>query len=272
MECARQRKGEIPVMKLSPQDLIEQLSSNVDPSLARSVIDSYVEMQQRFLAGDHGPAELDGGRLCEAVSRAILQLDTGKLDNRSLPGVIRKQLLDPNKPHQLSQPDRAHIAKAIDVVYKFRSDRGPVHISPIHTPNLMDSMFVMHAGKWILAEFLRLAWSHDRKVIGEVIAQLVQLEHTIVHELDGQPMVIAKDISIPEEVLILLNHAPSNRLSRSEINQFVVKRSPKTVSTAITRMLEAKEVRTASNGDIALTPVGQQRILEVILPKYHLKP
>ena len=72
--------------------------------------------------------------------------------------------------------------------------------------------------------------------------------------------------------LILLNHAPSNRLSRSEIGSFVVKRTPQSVSKAISRLVELKEIRQASNGEIALTPNGQKRIMEHILPKYGAKP
>ncbi|HYE74042.1 MAG TPA: hypothetical protein VEF04_11960, partial [Blastocatellia bacterium] len=119
--------------------------------------------------------------------------------------------------HSLSQKDRYHISKAIEVVYKFRSDRGPVHISPLYTAKYMDSMLVIHMGKWIIAEFLRLAWNQDRQVIAEVIAQLVQLEHSLIHELDGKPLVLAKGISAPEEILLLLFDAPNNRLSRSEL-------------------------------------------------------
>ena len=57
-------------MPHSSNDLITELARSIDPSFADAVVSSYVEMQQRFLAGDWQPAELDGGRLCEAVSRA----------------------------------------------------------------------------------------------------------------------------------------------------------------------------------------------------------
>jgi hypothetical protein len=89
-----------------------------------------------------------------------------------------------------------------------------VHISPTYTANAMDAMLVVHAGKWLLAEVLRLAWNKDRTVVAAVIEQLVQLETALVHELDGRPLVLAKDVSAPEEVLLLLFHAPNNRLSR----------------------------------------------------------
>ncbi|WP_096603080.1 hypothetical protein [Calothrix sp. NIES-2100] len=65
---------------------------------------------------------------------------------------------------------------------------------------------MLHASKWIFAEFLSLVWNQDRKVVAETIAQIVQLEHSIIHELDGKPLVLSRDISATDEVLLLLYH------------------------------------------------------------------
>lgn len=257
-------------MKLKPDDLISQLSMVVDPSLARTAVESFVEMQQRFLAGDWQPTELDGGRLCEAVARCLLQLDQGKVDHKELPGAICDALIDERqqRSHNLQVKDRNHVAKTIKLVYKFRSDRGAVHISPIYTANYMDSMLMVHAGKWVFAEFLRLAWKQDRKVIAEIIEQLVQLEHSIIHELDGRPLVLAKGVSAPDEVLVLLYRAPNNRLSRAELRSYAYNQKPATINVAVSRLINSRDVRPADNDEVALTPIGQKRVLNVILPKH----
>lgn len=252
---------------LSADDLINELSKVIDLTFAREAIRSYIEMQQRFWAGDWKPAELDAGRLCEAVSRAIFQLDTGTVTHSNLPGTICDQLSSKKISHQLSDKDRSHICKAIGVVYKFRSDRGPVHISPVHTANQIDSMFVLHTGKWILAEFLRLAWNQDRQAIGRVIEELAQVDHSLIHELDGKPMVMSTNVTISEEILVLLFHAQGYRLNRKDIQASVVNRSTSAVNAAIRRLIDSKEVRVASNGDIVMIPTGQNRVMTQIVPK-----
>lgn len=252
---------------LLPDDLIAQLSTIVDPAFARDAVQSYVEMQRRFWAGDWKPAELDAGRLCEAVSRALYQLDRGSITHSDLPGAICDQLRSKKVTHNLDPKDRNHACNAIEAVYKLRSDRGVVHISPVHTANQIDSVFVLHAGKWILAEFLRIAWNQDMQVISRVIEHLAQLDHSLIHELDGKPMVTAKDVTTAEEILILLFHAAGYRLSRKEIQDSVVNRSTRGVNAAIQSLAELKEVRFASNGDIALTPPGQSRVMIQIVPK-----
>jgi hypothetical protein len=258
-------------MTLTVPQLIKELSTIVEPSLALAAVESYVEMQQRFLAGDWKPAELDGGRLCEAIAQCVHQLDTGSVTHSKLPGKICERLNDENLAvaHNLNVKDRHHIAKVIEVVYKFRSDRGPVHISPTYTANEMDSVFVLHAGKWIFAEFLRLTWNKDRQVIAETISRIVQLEHSLIHELDGEPLVLALGITAKEEVLLLLNHAPGNRLSRETLRYQAAGQKPNNVNVAITRLIKEKEIRPVGGEEVALTPLGQIRIIQEIIPKWN---
>lgn len=258
-------------MRRTPEQLISDLSGAVDPALAGQVINSYVEMQQRYLSGDWKPSELDGGRLCEAVSRAIYQLDSGTITHSQLPGQIKTKLLDEDKvtrQHNLALKDRQHIVKVIDTVYKFRSDRGAVHISPTHDANAMDAMFIVHAGKWIVSEFLRIAWNKDRSVVAEVIDQLVQMEVALVHHLDGKPLVLVPGISAPDEILLLLYRAPNNRLTRGEIREYAPHQRPGTLQRALSRLIANRDVRAANGDEVALTPKGQKRVLDKVLPKW----
>jgi hypothetical protein len=256
-------------MPLSKAQLIAELSKNVDPSFASAIMDSYVEMQQRFLAGDWKPAELDGGRLCEGIARALYQLDCGYVTHSDLPGKLCDLMEDLNnkRTHALGEGDRRHFCKAIRLAYKLRSDRGPVHISPTYTADFMDSMLILHVGKWILADFLRLAWTKDKGVIAETIAQIVKLEYPLIHELDGTPLVLQHDVSAPVEILLLLNHAEGHKLAREELFRQAKNNSDGAVKTAITRLLKINEIRnTAVQGELALTPAGQKRVIEQIIP------
>ena len=112
--------------------------------------------------------------------------------------------------------------------------------------------------KWILAEFLRIAWNPDREVIAETIANIVQLQHSLIHELDGKPLVLQTGITAREEVLLLLGHASTNRLTRAQLRD-AARQKPVTLNAAITKMLAAKELRTADDGALALTRMGSVR-------------
>lgn len=254
-------------MRVTPEQLIKELEKTIVPYLAEAVVTCYIDMQQRFLAGDWQPAELDGGRFCEAIARALLQIDTGRVDNRKLPGKVRDVLIDKRIPHHLSAKDRYHITQVIKTVYGFRSDRGAVHISTEYTANYMDSMLVVHNSKWLFAEFLRLAWKKDEDVVAETIAQIVQLQHSLIHELDGKPLVLVKDIAATEEILLLLYNATSNQLSREALRSHASMQSPQNIGVALSRLIKSKDIRATEHDKVALTPVGQKRILEKVLPK-----
>ena len=256
-------------MSLSAKQLVAELAKIIDPNLADAVVMSYVEMQQRFLAGDWQPTELDGGRLCEAVARACYQLDSGTVTHSQLPKELCEKIEDEQniRPHNLDIKDRHHITRAIGLVYKFRSDRGSVHISPKYTADFMDSMLTVHAGKWIFAEFLRISWTQDKELIAETIAQIVQLEYSLIHELDDVPLVLDERVSAPEEVLLLLNHAEGHRLSKAALISQAKNNNEKSLSVALSRLGKTNEIRsTAAVGECALTPKGQKRVIEKIVP------
>lgn len=255
-------------MPLSAAQLKAELGKVVDPVFAEAAVTSYVEMQQRFLAGDWQPTELDSGRLCEAIARACYQLDTGIVTHSQLPGEICDKLEDanPQKQHAVNPQDRHHICRAIRVLYKFRSHRGSVHISQFYTADYMDSMFMVHGAKWVFAEFLRLAWKKDKAIIADTIAQIVQLEYSLIHETDGVPLVLDHKVSAPEELLLLLNHAQAHRLSRDELLKQAKNSSEIALATALSRLLKTNEIRAVENDEIALTPKGQKRVIEKIIP------
>jgi hypothetical protein len=255
-------------MPLSSAQLTAELGKVVDPDIAKAAVDSYVQMQQRFLAGDWQPTELDSGRLCEAIARGCYQLDTGTVTHSQLPAELCGKMEDanPQKQHALNLQDRYHICRAIRLLYKFRSDRGSVHISTFYTADYMDSMFMVHAAKWIFAEFLRLAWNKDKAIIADTIAQIVQLEYSLIHELDGVPLVLDQKISAPEEMLLLLNHAEGHRLPKDELLKHAKNNTPNSLATGLSRLLATNEIRSTGTGDIALTPKGQKRVIEKIIP------
>jgi hypothetical protein len=130
---------------------------------------------------------------------------------------------------------------------------------------------MVHASKWILADFLRLAWTKDKNAIAETIAEIVQLEYSLIHELDGMPLVLDSSVSAPVEILLLLNHAEGHKLCRDDLRRQAKNNSFSAIDTAISRLLKANEIRnTASAGEVALTPKGQKRVVEKIIPSLNI--
>jgi hypothetical protein len=255
-------------MSISRASLESDLGTIVSPALAKQLVSSYVEMQQRYFNGDWKPAELDGGQFCEAIARALYQVDTGN-PTTELPGKVSEYLLDKVKtpgPHKLDRKDRDHFCRVLQTTYKFRSDRGVAHISVNYTANYADASLIVMEVKWMFAEFLRIAWNSDRNKIAAIIEAITQLEHPLVHELDGKPLVLSTGLSAAEEVLVLLSRSAGGRLTRDELKAYV-KNTANAVSTAISRLTSSREVRVSDAGEIVITPTGERRVREVIIPR-----
>lgn len=256
-------------MRMTPDQLKQEIAVIVDAIFAEEIIASYLEMQQKYYAGDWGYAELDGGKFCEAVARAFYQLDIGVITHKDLPGDIMKQLRDQVKvppTHVFPPKDRDHFCRVLETTYKFRSDRGVAHVSAAYNANHLDATLIIANVKWLFAEFLRLGWKKNRNEVAEIIEAIIQLEHPLIHELDGRPLVLSNKFSALEEVLLLLQNSPGGCLSRSQLKDYAQK-SVSAVNKAIHDLLEDREVRLGASGDIYITPPGEQRIREVIKTK-----
>jgi hypothetical protein len=160
---------EFVFMKISAEQLKKDIAAVVDTIFATQLVDSYTKMQQRYYAGDWQPSELDGGQFCEAVARAIYQVDTGIVAHSKGPGEIVGLLKSKSASHILSDKVRDHFCRVLQTTYNFRNDRGVAHISPIYTANHLDATLVIANVKWLFAEFLRVVWKRDLDEIVEVI-------------------------------------------------------------------------------------------------------
>ena len=141
--------------------LIGRLAPPLVPFLVTQMVDEFVSMERRYIQRDWEPTELDGGQFGEILARILYHQDSANLN-------LKKQFDDclayvedeTNQNAHRVQPrqDSLHVAKVLRTIYKFRSQRGAVHISPQYKPNHMDSKFLMEAVRWCMNETMRLFW------------------------------------------------------------------------------------------------------------------
>jgi len=133
---------------------------------------------------------------------------------------------------------------------------------------MMDAVLVVQTVKWLFCELLRLAQKLDRTEVVSIIESIIQLEHPLIHELDGRPLVMHTELTVGEEVLLLLQHSPQGRLSIAQLREWIPA-TPQAIAMAVTRYKapESRLVRDIGDGEIAITPRGQAQVLSIILPK-----
>jgi hypothetical protein len=118
----------------------------LDNRLAEQLFDEFVSLERRYVLREWEPATLDGGQFAEAASRLIYHQYSSTLNRRKSVHDCLSYVEDHNSSNPHHFPDRKaalHLAKVIRTIYKFRSDRGAVHIDPDYTANHLDSKLVL---------------------------------------------------------------------------------------------------------------------------------
>ena len=248
--------------------LVARVSPPLDRSLATALLTEFVDLERRFVLGDWEPATLNGGQFAEVASRIIYHIDSGTLNSRKGLDSCLNYIEDVGNSNKHSFPNRPsarHLCKALRLIYKFRSQRGAIHIDPNHTANELDSTLVLSLSRWVVSEILRSFWSGNRSEVAQTIRAIVRYPIPSVFEIDGRSVVLRTDCTAEEETLLLLHNAGEAGLSRAEIDRAAMKST-----SAVTRALSSlrspakRQVVKRDDGQFSLTPNGTKRVHEEI--------
>lgn len=247
--------------------LVGELSPPLDKALSESLVEEFVSLERRYIQRDWEPAQLDGGQFCEVLARLIYHQDSGNLNPSKKFDHCAEYVEDEksqNKHAMLPRHDALHIIKVLRTAYKFRSQRGGVHISPTYKPNHMDSRAIMENVRWAFAETLRLFWKgSDREQVAKAIRELLQFDVPCIGKFEDVIMVQRTDLSSEEEVLVLLHYAGEQGFSRTELGKYAMV-SAASVTVALSKLTDAstREVTQLPSKRYRLTDLGSKRIRE----------
>ena len=242
--------------------IIEGLSPPCDEFLVSSMIDEFQGIENRYIQGDWGPTQLEAGRFCEAVSRIIYHLDSGNLSLKKGVDPCLKYIENEQVKHNLV-PRRSslHLAATIRLAYKFRSQRGAVHLSADYTANEMDSKFVLETVRWIFSDLLRLLWEKDEQIVAAIVRQVIRFDIPVIRDFNGVLLIQRTDLSAEEEILLLLHYSGEEGMSRRELGKHIM-HAPSTITSAL-KKLSSKQIRQIIDYQgkcYLITDLGEKRI------------
>ncbi len=256
----------------SKASLLDGVAPPLDRKLVEQLLSEYISQEKRYILGEWEPATLDGGQFVEAAARLLYHRDSGKLDRRKKVDDCLKYVEDlkNQNPHHFPERKAAlHIARVLRTIYKFRSDRGAIHIDPEYTANQLDSRLVIDNSRWTLSEVLRLFWSGNQQQVAKAIREILQYEIPAVGKYEDQLIVERKDCTAEEETLLLLHYAGEAGLLRKDLGRFVRKAASK-VTEAIQALQEKREVIALKGSRYRLTNLGARRVMKDLATKLKL--
>jgi len=248
--------------------LINNISPPFDHLLATQFVDEFISMERRYIQRDWEPTVLDGGQFSEIAARILYHQDTGTVNHNKEHKDCLKYLEENTNQHLLNRKDVGHLCKVLHVIYKFRGQRGAVHISSTYSPNHMDSKLLMECVRWCFNELLRLFWTGDREAVAKAIKEVLQFDVPCIGLYDDIPYVQRTDMNPQEEILLLLHFAGVNGYSRRELGQYCLHPSQR-ISEAISSLksIKVRQVTQLNNGNFVLTDLGNRRIRNELADK-----
>lgn len=250
-------------------ELVSGVCPPLDDQLFRTLLDEYLSQERWYALGEWEPGELDGGQFAEVASRIVYHQDSGTLNQRKAVDKCLRYVENDANPHQFPEPQSArHLARAIRLIYKFRSSRGVAHISPTYNANQLDGRLVMDCCRWVLSEVLRIFWTGDAEEVARVIREIVRYEVPAIGEFEDRWLVQRTDVTTEEEILLLLRRAGEEGLLQARLVQFTG-RARGTVSSALKNLSHQKrrQITRLSNRQYVLTALGCKTVLEELVDK-----
>ncbi len=251
------------------QTLINEIVPPLDTVLAGQLVDEFISMERRFIQRDWEPAELDGGQFAEILARILYHVDSGNLNRNKGVDECLSYIENEAVTHSMApRRDALHLGRVLRTIYKFRSQRGAVHISPTYSPNHMDSKFLIEAVRWCMTETLRLFWRGDRELVAKAIRELLQFDVPCIGKFDDAILVQRTDLSTAEEILLLLHYAGESGFSRRELGKYS-QHAPPRVTEALQTLMSKRVLQLVklSNGNYRLTDLGSKRVREQLADK-----
>lgn len=245
---------------MTPNELKLALSTSVDVQLADQLVEEFVSVEGAFLLKKWKYSELDGGRFAEVAARIIYSVDSSNLSRTKSVDDCLKYIDNDQVVHKFPERQGAiHLAKVLRAIYKLRSQRGAVHVSPTYTANEIDSRLIVECVRWVLADILRVFVTADHEKVAETVRSLARFPQPLIRNIKGQPLLQSVSFTTEEEVLAQLVNSDDGMATADLVK--VVPKAASGVRTAISNLSKAKSRQIAGRaGRWLITDLGIMRI------------
>jgi hypothetical protein len=216
---------------VTPDDLKIGLAKVVDPQLAEQLVDEFVAVEEAFLLKKWKYSELDGGRFTEVAARIIYAVDSSNVARTKPVDDCLRYIDNEQVPHAFPERQGAiHLVKVLRAIYKLRSQRGAVHVSPTYTANEIDSRMILESVRWVLADLLRVFVTTDREMVANIVRDLARFPQPLIRNIEDEPLLQSVTFTTEEEILAHLLHAGDGlatavlvKLFRSQLPEYALR-------------------------------------------------
>ena len=194
-------------MTVTPSDALTSLP----PGLRKDLIDAYNQIVKNYRERRWEPAELNGGKLCEAAYTIIRgRVDGSYAPRSSKPRDLLQACRDMEQVSWSERSVKIQIPRMITALYEIRNNRGVGHAGGDVDPNAMDATAVLYMSKWILAEIVRVLHTLSTDDATDIVDALVEREVALVWSSGDLKRVLKPGLTLKQQMLVLLVSEPGD--------------------------------------------------------------
>ncbi len=228
--------------------LRDSLTKYIDPSLIDEMLKDFVDIKRHYISRDYRSTLVKSGTFSETLAKILIYLSEGKI-------ISTKDVKISNLETRLSNTNlhpslKTVIPRILMTIYKLRSSRGGAHQSDEISPNYIDASYVYTCCNWIVCELLRIYHDPDIDKTNMLINSIMKVEFPILEEIDGETIIFKDELTIRDQILILLLSKYPERTPSEVIKKAVKTKNPRSIANELGRMVKSKLLHRNKKGVI----------------------
>jgi hypothetical protein len=218
-------------MSITPDDALSILPQG----LRKDLLDAFNQIVRNYRERRWEPAELNGGKLCEAVYTVVRgRVDRTYAARSSKPRDLLQACRDMERESWPERSVKIQVPRMITALYEIRNNRGVGHAGGDVDPNYMDATAVLYMSKWLLAEIIRLLHSSSTDEATHLVDALVEREVALVWSFGDTKRVLKPELTWKQKMLLLLVSEPGE-VKEADLIRWIEHPNPAVFRRAVLR-------------------------------------
>jgi predicted pyridoxine 5'-phosphate oxidase superfamily flavin-nucleotide-binding protein len=228
------------------------------PKLAEELADSFIEIRRDAVTSTLGRSA--PGKFVESFVQALQHLARGTFDAK--PNVDEALRTADTNLTGIDDGLRTCAARIARAMYTLRNKRNIAHKGTVD-PNTYDLRFLLGGAQWIIAELVRNTNGLSMNDAGRLIDAINAPVGGMVEDFGGKRLVHG-DLTIREEILVLMHSFHSAPLAVARIVEQLDRHSGGAVRSELRRLWHAKLVEGSGKLGYRLTKTGLKSAIAVM--------
>ena len=201
--------------------LEDELSKHLDPALTKELFTEFYETKTAYWLGDIKKTIIHSGQFAEACIAILLKLskpsqiiDLNKIEFE----IFFNKLMQLPKKTANEELLFLVIPQVIKSVYTVRSKKRIAHLK-INNAEQVDSEMIVTSCNWVMCQFISLYCDFASEEVERLVNSIIERKVPTIEKFeDGEIMVLKKDLSFKEKLLLVLYQFPRRMKTKEIIN------------------------------------------------------